>query len=126
MLFFGLRKGQFDFELKMKSIKNIFFSLILLLAFFDVQATKWYVNDATTIGDIYCSAAGSEVIQAVSLTSGSNISGTLNSTNFAKFNVGDYVTGSGLPVGTYIVSKNSFKLTFSNNATSNGISPFTS
>jgi len=102
--------------------KKYFFSFFLILiSVFSLHAKKWYVNDASTTGDIYCSAAGSEVVvTSVGLAAGSNISGGLSSTNFAKFNVGDYVTGSGLPLGTYIVSKNSFKLTFSNNATSTG------
>ena len=83
-------------------------------------AKKWYVNDAATTNDVFCSAIGTQVTQSVNLTTGSNISGALSAANFAKFDVGDYLSGVGIPNGTYITAKNAatLKLEFSANATS--------
>ena len=90
-------------------------------------AKKWYVNDAATTNDVFTTAVGSQVTQAVNLISGSTISGALSVANFAKFDVGDYITGSGVPVGTFIVAKNAttLKLEFSASATSTGSSTLT-
>jgi len=111
---------------------NRFQSLILALFFIFISVThsfakKWYVNDGATTNDVYTTSVGSLVTQSVGLTSGSVISSALSAANFAKFEVGDYVTGTGIQQGTYIVAKNvaTLKLEFSLSATSTGSSTLT-
>ena len=52
----------------MNVYKYIIFCFILFLVPYRIQAKKWYVNDASTAGDIYCSSTGKSLPTGIGLS----------------------------------------------------------